>query len=164
MLLTVCPIDIQEVSISRTSEVTEWAFTKEDPVLWPYEDAGQIFANEPIAPSVWLDIVQSALRRLPRGPALDRCHSWLALDQVLRFGNSSSFSLGSFPRPLFVAIRNVLENLGIGHFIERVPEPVDLPVALVMDDGDFIVARDFELEVPEFSHSSHWFRPRGRSA
>lgn len=34
----------------------------------------------------------------------------------------------------------------------------------ILDDGDYVLAQDFEVDVPEFVHDPSWFRPSGEGA
>lgn len=35
-----------------------------------------------------------------------------------------------------------------------------MPVLFLIDGHDYIIADDFEVDVPEFLHKPEWFRPR----
>jgi hypothetical protein len=68
------------------------------------------------------------------------------------------YSLGYFPTTLFRVVRTVLDRMGVRTFIAREPVETALP-SLFLCDGDYIIADDFELQVPEFEHKDEWFRP-----
>ena len=81
--------------------------------------------------------------------------SWLDL------AGSGSFSLGHFPVRMYQRVHAYLEREGVS--LSRVyplPEKVERPRLLVVDGTDFIVADDFEVDVPEVVHRPEYFVPR----
>jgi hypothetical protein len=42
------------------------------------------------------------------------------------------------------------------------PRPPEAGVVFLIDDDDYIIADDFEVDVPEFNHEPDWFQPAGR--
>ena len=40
--------------------------------------------------------------------------------------------------------------------LPRIPHPA---VVFLIDDDDYIIADDFEVDVPEFIHEPEWFQP-----
>ena len=73
---------------------------------------------------------------------------------------SAPYSLGYFPSPLFEQVRGILTAMKVPLFIPREPEVRDLGVAFVIDEDDYILASDFELDVPKFEHREEYFDPR----
>lgn len=49
-------------------------------------------------------------------------------------------------------------TMGVSLFLPREPRFEPKLVLFIMDDDDFIVARDFEVDLPEFEHREEWFR------
>lgn len=47
--------------------------------------------------------------------------------------------------------------MGVPIFAPREPEPRPGPVVLLLDNDDYLVADDFEVEVPEWEHRDEWF-------
>ena len=157
--VTVYPQSVYQFRLSRTTEVTDWDFTQEHPLLWQYEDAGQIICESPVSLEQWARLSDSV-----RGKLLGYNHSaelaeYVSLQTIHQWGRTGSFSLGHFPRTLFRAIREVLEEQEVQYFAGADPEPVELPVLFLIDGGDYVIAQDFEVDVPEFEHRPEWFRP-----
>ena len=84
----------------------------------------------------------------------------LAVWQVQSFGHTGSFSLGQFPATLFNLLCPLLDEYGIRYYVPYQPKLKDLPVLFVIDADDYIIAKDFEVDVPEFVHKPEWFQPR----
>lgn len=157
--VTVYPNEVIKFQISRQTEVIDWDFTREHPLLWEYEGQGTITCHSPLTVSRWMEIAALAQNNLTGYNRLEDVSEY-ANRQVYRFGHTASFSLGSFPKTLFDVLRQVLDEQGINHFIPFEPETVEVPVLFLIDGEDYIVAEDFEIEVPEFVHKPEWFQPR----
>lgn len=157
--VTVYPKKVYQSRLSRQEEVTDWDFTQEHPILWQYEEQGAITCNGPLTLEQWMEISALAKDKLTghnRQVNVAEYGIW----QVLKWGHTSSFSLGSFPHPLFQVLHQVLDDQGISYFAAFQPKPTQLPVAFLIDDDDYIIADDFEIDVPEFAHKPEWFQPR----
>ena len=106
----------------------------------------------------WLEILEGVRQILglhDTRPILD----WAPIDQVWKYGGSPSFSLGTFPRTVFLEVRSQLEARGIEFFIPREPKETEVPVLFMVDGVDYIIADDFNIDLPEFDHKDEWFRP-----
>lgn len=90
--------------------------------------------------------------------------SLISLLNPLRWGDPlfaesgrGGFSLGRFPASVVSAVHSVLDELGVD-YLEQEPlipsEP--LPVMLLIDGEDYLIAEDFEVDVPEFEHNTDW--------
>ena len=150
--VTVFAIDPLECHFHPGDEtVTDWQFCEGHPIAWPYEDEAEVFCNsDPDIPR----LIDAILAK--ETPFLTR----EILERYLRPPASKApFSLGHFPRPLFNAVRTELERTGVRLHVTRTPEHRPVPVVFLMDGDDFIVATDFELDVPKFEHRPEWFDP-----
>jgi hypothetical protein len=150
--VTVHAIEPIAFDVTRLDQVLDWAFVETGPCIWRHEPSWRIFVNQPVDP----EVVCAAVAR-----QLDVHRSWLAdlyLD-LSRLGSRPSFALEN-PASVSFGLVQVLRALGIDHFPQRTEPPAPHGmVALVVDDACAIVARDFELDVPEFEHRDDWFTP-----
>lgn len=158
----VYPKEVIKFQISRQTEVIDWDFTQEHPLLWEYESCGTITCNQTMTLEQWMQIAASAKNRLT-GYNRDADIASYAVERVYRFGYTPSFSLGEFPATLFQALCEVLDEQAVRYFVpfsSVPPEAADLPVLFLIDRDDYIIARNFEVDVPEFVHKPEWFQPR----
>jgi hypothetical protein len=72
---------------------------------------------------------------------------------------SAPFSLGYFPFTLYNIVKEELQRADVRLHLARSPVKRNLPVVLLMDGDDYIVADDFEVDVPDFEHRPEWFAP-----
>lgn len=159
-LVTVYPKEVYQARLSRTAEVIDWDFTQEHPLLWQYERSGNITCNSPISLDQWMEISSGVRGQLTGYNHSVELAEYVSPQTIHRWGKTGSFSLGPFPRTLFRVVRNVLDEQGVRYFAGREPEDKKLPVLFLIDGSDYIIAEDFELDVPEFEHKPEWFQPR----
>jgi hypothetical protein len=147
--VTVLPRGLHTFRISAGPEVIDWAFLKSHPLLWPFEDQGEIICNSDVAmPELIERICKADL------PHADKATIYQYVDPLLPY--SSPFSLGRLPLPLFLAVRHALQSMGVRTYVFQEPQPKETPVLLLIDSADYIIADDFELDVPEFVHDPAW--------
>ena len=158
--VTVYPKQIYQVRLTQMSAVKDWDFTQEHPLLWQYERSGKITCNSPVSLDQWMQISGDILRKFTGYNRQVELSEYVSLQTIYRWGGSGSFALGDFPRPLFIAVRQALDEQGVRYFAGRDPESVELPVLFLIDGDDYIIAKDFEVDVPEFEHRPEWFQPR----
>ena len=158
--VTVYPMGLRQAHVSQLSEVTDWGFTQEHPLLWQYEESAQIVCNEPLSLERWMQISQAAQKRLNGQIEQEYLAKYVSLEMIHRWGGQGSFTLGSLPRPLFIAVKVALDEHKVSYFAPYVPELTELPVLFLIHENDYIIADDFEVDVPEFVHKPEWFRPR----
>lgn len=149
--VTVYPLGLAEFRVSCHSEVIDWSFHETHPLLWPYEDSGEIFCNSDPPLEEVVRRVMAALPRVPKGDI------YSYLDPLLPF--KAPFCLGTFPFSLFGVVEETLAELRVDAFIPRRPQPKTLPVLLLIDGSDYIIADDFEIDVPRFEHRPEWCKP-----
>jgi hypothetical protein len=149
--VTVYPIGLAECRLSRRSEVRDWAFHESHPLLWPYEDCGEIFCNSSLAPD---DLYRRVHARLQNVDKEELCSY---LDPLLP--HKAPFCLGNFPFTLFNVVQEELADMGVKTFIPGKPEPRPAPVLLLIDNSDYIIADDFELDIPEWEHDPEAVQP-----
>ena len=157
--VTVYPKNVVKFQISRQTEVIDWDFTQEHPMLWLYERQGAITCNSPLTIEQWMEISTLAQDKLT-GYNREADVAKYAAQQVRKWGHTNSFSLGSFPYTLFTVLCQVLDSQSIGYFVASEPKATKPLVVFLIDSDDYIIAEDFEIDVPEFVHKPEWFQPR----
>ena len=157
--VTVCPKDVIKFQLSQQTEVVDWDFTQEHPLLWDYESHGTITCNSPVTLEQWMEIAAQVEARLA-GYIREGKVANLAVKQVHQFGHTGSFGLGQFPLTVFHQLCLLLDEYGIRYYIPYEPKPKDLPVLFLIDGDGYIIANDFEVDVPDFVHKPEWFQPR----
>ena len=150
-------VNVHEAKFSRQYDVTNWWFTQSDPLLWPYDDASEIICNQPVKMDTWLQILEQVRVEL-KLPDTTAIMENVPTERVRSFGGSSSFSLGRLSTTLFFPVLAQLQSRGIETFVSREPKKKEVPVLFVADGDDYIIADDFEVELPEFEHKDEWFR------
>ncbi len=156
--VTVYPKGLVQFRLTKLTDqeqVVDWAFIETHPLLWPYENSGQIFCNSnpPLA-----KVVEGIRKALPDVPKED---IYSHVDPLAPY--EAPFCLGTFPLTLFNVVEKVLADLGVATFISPRPEAKAMPVLFLIDGYDYIIADDFEIDVPEFKHRPEWFKPAGES-
>jgi len=145
------PIGLAECRVAACETVTDWSFCEEHPLLWRYEDQAQVFCNGPC------DVVELVRRVRNRFPSVPKELLYEHLDPLLQY--PPPFCLGDFPLSLFRIVADELSKMDVPIYVQRQPSPRQTPIALLIDGSDYIIADDFELEVPNFQHDPDWFRP-----
>ncbi len=157
--VTVYPKNVRQFQISELGSVIDWGFTQTHPFLWQYEAQGKVICNSPLTLEQWMKIATLTQENLA-GPARHADVAEYALKQVYQWGRTGSFCLGSFPLPLLQALLPVLDAQEVRYFLPFEPKPTPMPVLFLIDGEDYIIADDFEVDVPEFQHKPEWFYPR----
>lgn len=87
-------------------------------------------------------------------PCVTRDAVYGYLDPLLPYG--PPFGLGSLPATLFRAVCRVLNDMGVQTLVTHTPQARKTPILLLIEGTDYIIADDFELDVPEFHHDPSW--------
>jgi hypothetical protein len=125
-------------------------FETKGPKLWSYENQAEIFCNSQVNLEVLFRKVVSRMNGQATAndisKYLTRVHCY-----------NPPFWLGRFPESLFYVVRSALVELGVAIFCTEDPKPSDLPVLLEIDDFISIIAKDFEVELPDPINIPSWF-------
>ncbi len=149
--VTIHPRDMVAFAMSRFAEPIECWFAESGPYVWPYEPDGEIFVNQPVD----LDALTTAVaKRLD----VQRSDARRIIDVPLSYAESPPFSL-RLPQSVLIAAMEALDRLGVGYHKSFTPDGEPSPVAFVIDDETWIVAKDFDVDFPEFEHRPEWFDP-----
>lgn len=147
--VTIHPRGLVAFAMSRYAEVTDCWFAQSGRYIWPYEPDGQIIVNQPVD----LDALAAAVAETLDAPVSEVRR---IVDVSPPYAEKPPFSL-RLPRSVLVAAMEGLDDLGVGYHKSYVPDDEPLPVALVIDDDNWIVAEDFEVDFPDFEHRPEWF-------
>ena len=88
------------------------------------------------------------------------CNTPLSLDRWMQISEAVTAKMKGYSRQA----NFVLTEQDIPHFAPGEPKPTELPVLFLIGGTDYIIADDFEVEVPEFIHKPEWFQPRDNAA
>lgn len=150
--VTITAISPLRCDLRAVASATDIAFHCDHPTLWEFEDEAEVFCNSAFDP-------RQLLRALDDDgpPGVTTRHLLDYLDPLPR---APPFSLGRLPRTLFDHVTRHLQRMGVELFLPRAPVARPGLVLFAADDSIAIVARDFEVELPEFEHRPEWFAPR----
>ena len=143
------------------TEVIEWEFIDTDhPLLFRFEATAQVFLKQPLGGTELLRFLALVREAAPFTVEVEDIVKLLSpvvwADNAQR---ATPCSLGHFPRSLLAFVSMALAQLGSNYTVMGEPEPRDLPVLFLIDGVDYIVAQDFDIDVPVFEHDEAWFAP-----
>jgi hypothetical protein len=161
-VVTVYPAGLIKACIRRTDDVIDWSFVDSPhPLLWEFETEEHVLCKGALPPGVLTDLPSMIAAALPyhADPA-----SLASLLNPLRWGDPrfaesgrGGFSLGRFPASVVGAVRSVLDDLGVEYLDQAPPVPSEtLPIMLLIDGEDCVIAEDFEVDAPDFEHDADW--------
>lgn len=153
--VTVIAQGVHSLEFTDCPSTEEWAFYEEHPLIWDYEDTGQVVLNGPLNYSTCAQMVEAVAQELGWPTTEKDVWGVIQEENVRRFGESPPFSLGRLPRPVFSLLREELERRGVPFVAYGDPKPKQIPVVFVMDQGH-VVADDFEVDVPVWEHRDEW--------
>jgi hypothetical protein len=153
--LTIYPLGIREVRLSAHPDCTDVGFTQKHKLLWDYEEKTILFCTGPFPRDLWTPVVQTIAKELGRPFTVSDVTPYLRVKPVERWGAHGSFALGHFPTTLFHTVRRTLADRGIPTYAPCEPQEKPPPVLFALGD-DYIVADDFEVDMPEFEHRPEW--------
>lgn len=156
--MTVYPKEVIKLQITRQTEVIDWDFTQEHPLLWEYEGQGTITCNSSMTLGQWMKIAARVEEKLTDYNREGEVANF-AVGQVHQFGHTGSFSLGQFPATLFNLLCPLLDEYEVRYYVPHLPKPTSLPVLFLINGDDYIIAKDFEVDVPKFVHNPEWLQP-----
>jgi hypothetical protein len=161
-VVTVYPVGLVKACVSSTALAINWEFVDPpDPFLWEFETYEHVLCKGALPPGALIELPSMIAAALPYHA--DPTSLSLLLNP-LRWDDprsaetgSGGFSLGRFPQSVVGTVRSVLDELGV-RYLEQEPLPPSetLPVMLLIDGEDYLIAEDFEVDVPEFEHHRDW--------
>ena len=163
--VTVYARQVNHAHLSQRAEVVEWQFLDDHPLLWRYANEGQIVCNSPLTNDQLIDLIDLVRNRLGQWGSFDHFLNVPRSLQTFRaWAMSPPFSLGTFPIPLLHDVANHLDAIGAQYYVPRPPQVrTTQPKLLLIDDEDYIIAQDFEVDVPPIFHRPEWFLPNESS-
>lgn len=161
-VVTVYPVGLVQACVRETPGVIDWVFVEPpDPLLWEYETKEHVLCKSGLPPGTLIDLPSMIAGALHYHADLASLSSLLSPlqwgDPRVAESERGGFSLGRFPASVVGAVRSVLDDLGVEYFDEAVEARSEtLPVALLIDGTDYLIAEDFEVDVPHFQHKPDW--------
>jgi len=151
--VTVRAIRPWAVRLSPRQEVVDWGFEEEHPGLWDFAERSTIFANATFdGDAFFVGLVKLGLRNVSEGDLRRSIH--------LPDPGNAPMAV-TMPAQLHEPVLTVFHHLGVPVFSPGPPRTPRAAVIFLIDDDDYIVAEDFEVDVPEFVHAPEWFQPAG---
>jgi hypothetical protein len=138
------------VRLSPRREVVDWRFEEQHPLLWSFAERSTVYANAPFDRPAFIDGLLAL--ELPNVSERD-------IVSHLELPSTSTAPFGiSLPAQLHGPALTVFRHLGVPVFSPGEPTVPAPAVVFLIDDDDYIIARDFEVDVPEFLHKGEWFQ------
>lgn len=150
--VTIEAISPLRCTLGADASAIDIAFHSEHPSLWAFEDEAEILCNSAFDP---LELLRALVEDGPPGVTSEHLLRYLG-----PLPKAPPFSLGRLPRSLYEHVTRHLQRMGVELFLPRAPIARPGVVLFTADDSIAIVARDFEVELPEFEHRAEWFAPR----
>jgi hypothetical protein len=152
--VTVRAIHPWAVRFSPRQQVVDWGFAEDHPLLWDFAERSTLFANAPFDRSAFFHGLMGL--GLPN-VSEDELRSHIDLP------DSRKAPMGlTMPAQLHEPVLTVFRRLGVPVFNPGSPRVPKAAVVFLIGHDDYIVAEDFEVDVPEFNHEPDWFQPAGR--
>jgi hypothetical protein len=139
------------VRLSPRREIVDWRFEEQHPLLWDLADRSTVYANAPFDRHALID----GLMALELSNVSEH-------DLISHLGipPTGTAPLGiTLPAQLHDAVLTVFRQLGVPVLSAGSPRSSASGVVFLIDADDYIIARDFEVDVPEFVHEAEWFQP-----
>lgn len=137
--------------LSHTQQIDDWCFAETHPLLWEFAARSTIFANGPFDRSAFFDGLMALA--LPHVSEAD-------LRNHIHLPDSRQAPLGlTMPAQLHQPVLTVLGRLDVPVFSPGSPATPNPAVVFLFGEGDYIIADDFDIDVPAFVHRPEWFRP-----
>ena len=132
----------------------DWRFEEDHPLLWGFAEQSTVFVNAPFDRGAFFDgLMELALPNVSEGDLLSSIH----------LPDPSTAPVGlTMPAQLQPSVLTVFRRLGVPVLSPGSPRTPHPAVVFLIDDDDYIIAEDFEIDVPEWIHEPDWFQPTGR--
>ena len=148
--VTVFARNVRDVKLTHSASVTGWAFHETHPLLLPYEPSVLLYCNDSLDLERLWGLVASIETVTGRwfSPWAYLTHG--GLPRLREVAARPSFCVGNLPVSVARQVRRYLEGLGVSVFADEPdPKPEKSPKLLLLEDTDYLIADDFELDVPE---------------
>jgi hypothetical protein len=151
--VTVRAIQPWALRLSPRQEVVDWRFEEDHPLLWDFAEESIVFANASFDRGAFFNgLIGLGLPNVSEADLLTSIH----------LPDSSKAPMGlTMPAQLHEPVLTVFRRLGVPVSSPGSPRTPDPAVVFLIDDDDYIIAEDFEVDVPEFVHEPEWFQPVG---
>jgi len=151
--VTIYPINLYEYKLSKIIDVIDIIFTPDHPLLWKYQDIGMLFCNSPFD---MRDLIEKVVAS--NIPFVHQFNIFEFLDPYLSY--SPPFALPQMPQRLFDIVKNALQEMNVKVHISKDTNNNnnDTPILFLADEDNYMIADDFELDIPIFEHKTEWFK------
>lgn len=148
--MVIYPKDIMEFKVTSQEEVIDIDFPDSHPALWKYQDQGTIFINSKIE---WENIVAGIKEHL------NQYFQWKDIYGVLdpRSTHTPPYAVTQIPAEIFERVVNNLEINQVKYHISHKPAIPTIAKIFVINGEDYIIAKDFDIVVPDFEHRAAWY-------
>ena len=127
--------------LSRQRYVVDWAFEEDHPLLWAFAEQSSLFVNAPFDPETFFD---GLMESVPNASDRD-------LRYYVQFPDPRKAPLGlTVPAQLHAPVLSVFRRLGVPVFSPGSPRAPERAIVFLIGNDDYIIAQDFEVDVPEF--------------
>lgn len=152
-IVRIYPIGTVEVRVSLPIDCTDLDFHEACAPIWNREPTGQIFINEQTSLAELRPFLDERLGELV-APAADYLGTQL--------DGPAPFS-ARLPYALHAPVRDALTQVGRAHVVAwEPPAPSEPLVLLDLWNGNYVLAHDFEVDMPTFAFDDAWCRVDGR--
>ena len=150
MSVTARPIGLLEFKITPEgyTGISEFGFDVDagDERQWPYEQQGQIAFPQGIGEDAWQKMRARMLAHL--GDDMSPFAAGRFLPNQTAMSRNPNYAL-RLPYTPFQMLRTVLNEQQIGYEIRKEPQEQARPVILFINGDSYIMARDFEVDIPD---------------
>ncbi len=149
-VVRIYPRGLRAVSVDAPIDCTDVWFADEDLQLWVRRREGQLFVNETTSMAELGPHIDRALGKLA---PLAREYLGDALDRPAPYALR-------MPPPLHEVIVAALATVGRATFVGHGP-PTPAPMVMLRLGSDYLIAEDFEVEMPTFRFDDAWCHEPG---
>lgn len=159
VIVTVFATETAGFRLTRTNDIVDWAFLDDHPLLLPFRPTTQIFCNSRLDRETAISVVDRVERSLGGWHSPFRFLSSSTIQGWLELAESGSFSVGHLPDVVAAGVKELLEQRGASMQIVGTKTRASEHKVLLLDGEDYVIAMDFELDVPEVTHRPEYFAP-----
>ncbi len=146
-----CESEFRNLEIDFTENGID--FRTDDPALWTFEQMFDVICNSPVdCQKLFLNVADRMNAIASHANIIYYLDPWKRLDPP--------FWLGRFPETLFRHVTEALNEMNVAVFAPSDSRSEDRPVLLEIAEVLQVIAKDFEVEIPNEEDHPTWFRAR----
>ncbi|MEZ4367815.1 MAG: hypothetical protein R2939_16280 [Kofleriaceae bacterium] len=147
-VLRIHPRGLREIALTAPVDCTELFVAERSARHWPHEPTGQVVINAAL-PAGALEAACAELLGELAPHALEFVGDALAPAPPLSL---------RWPASLHACLVRALEQSGTAHLVTSTPAAAEPLVTLGFGDGSYLIAEDFEVELPTFEFRDDWVK------